>query len=240
MRIKKKELRKEMDKKERAGTIQTLLAYVMWGFLTLFWNLLSEVNSVYILTQRIVWSMLFMCVVILFAGRGKEIGAVLKNPGQLGICLVSGILVSVNWGVYIYAINSGHVLDASLGYFIEPLLVAVIGVLVFKEKLNRYEKLTYACSIAGLLYLIVTTRTFPVLSVVIAGSFAVYGAVKEGADPRSDGVPFRRDIVCDTDCPYLCGVGRYGRKWKRRCVIRLAVSAASGMWSDYLHTASFV
>ena len=162
--------------------IQTLAAYIIWGFLTLFWNLLEKVDSVYILTQRIVWSMVFMGILLAVGGYGKEAVRVLKNRRQLGTCLISGILVSVNWGAYIYAINSGHVLDASLGYFIEPLMVAVIGVLVFKERLNIYEKIAYGCSIAGLLYLAVAARTFPVLALIIAGSFAVYGAVKKELD----------------------------------------------------------
>ena len=168
-----------MNDKKYSGALQVLFAYVSWGLLTVFWNLLAKVDSVYILAQRIVWSMVFMGIILIFMKKQGEIGKVFRNTRQMLICLVCGLLVSINWGVYIFAVNSGHVLDASLGYFIEPLLVALIGIAVFREKLNRYEKLTYLCSGAGLIYMMVATRMLPTLALLIAGSFAVYGAVKK-------------------------------------------------------------
>lgn len=168
-----------MNKKNYTGALEVLAAYTSWGLLTVFWNLLAKVDSVYVLAQRIVWSMVFMGILMVLMRRQTEIRAVLKNPKQLMICLLCGILISINWGVYIYAVNSGHVLDASLGYFIEPLLVALLGILAFRERLNAFEKLTYLFSLAGLIYMIAVTRTVPILALLIAGSFAVYGAVKK-------------------------------------------------------------
>lgn len=130
-----------MKKKESFGAFTVAVSYVIWGFLTIFWNLLSEVDSLYILAQRIVWSMVFM-------------------------------------GIYL-AVNGGHVLDASLGYFIEPILVALIGVLLFGERMSRMEKITFGFAAAGLLYMVVVSRTFPVMAILIAVSFAAYGAVKK-------------------------------------------------------------
>lgn len=170
-----------MGEKTKGG-LEVLFSYVCWGMLTVFWNLLAEVNSVYILMQRIIWSMVFMAIIILAMGKKDEIVQVFKNGKQLGLCIICGVLVSVNWGVYIYAVNSGHVLDASLGYFVEPLLVAVIGVVCFRERPNKYEKGTYILSTGGLVYLIVATRTFPTMALLIAGSFAIYGAVKKELD----------------------------------------------------------
>lgn len=167
------------NKKTYIGALEVLFAYTSWGLLTVFWNLLSEVDSVYVLAQRIIWSMVFMGVLMVAMKKQDEILSVLKNPRQLGICLICGILISINWGVYIYAVGSGHVLDASLGYFIEPLLVALLGILAFHERLNRFEKMTYLFSLAGLIYMIAATRAFPMLALLIAGSFAVYGAVKK-------------------------------------------------------------
>ena len=171
--------RLDMDNKKTSGALEVLAAYVSWGLLTVFWNLLAKVDSVYILAQRILWSMVFMGILLVFMKRWEEIRRVLQDRRQMLLCLICGILVSVNWGVYIYAVNSGHVLDASLGYFIEPLLVALIGIAVFRERLNRYEKLTYLFSAAGLIYMIAVTRMLPMLALLIAGSFAVYGAVKK-------------------------------------------------------------
>ena len=94
-------------------------------------------------------------------------------------CMVSGVLVCVNWGVYIFAINSGHVLDASLGYFLEPIFVTAIGVFLFHEKMSRLEQMTALFSIIGVGYLMGIYRMVPVMAMVIGLSFAFYGAVKK-------------------------------------------------------------
>lgn len=161
------------------GAIIVALAYAMWGSLTLFWNLLNKVNPVFILSQRIIWSMVFMAVFLLITGGFGEIKRIFKDKRSLLLCFVCGVLVTVNWGVYIYAVNSSHVLDASLGYFIEPVMVALIGIIAFKEKPSLLEKITYAFAFAALAYIIIATKTVPLLSLVISGSFAVYGAVKK-------------------------------------------------------------
>lgn len=171
-----------MKKKETWGSLAVAAAYASWGLLTVFWNMLSKVNSVYILAQRIVWSMIFMAIYMAVLGKWKEIVLIFKDKRKLGTCFVCGILITINWGVYIFAVNSGHVLDASLGYFIEPILVASIGMLAFREQLSKMEKITFLFSAAGLLYMIFMTRTFPVMAILIAGSFAIYGAVKKTID----------------------------------------------------------
>lgn len=171
-----------MKKRETWGALAAAAAYACWGMLTIFWNLLGEVDAIYILAQRIVWSMIFMGIYIWVLGKGKEIRAVFAEVRKLKICFVCGVLITINWGVYIYAVNSGHVLDASMGYFIEPILVAALGMLVFHERLSNMEKITFALSVIGLFYLIIANHTFPVLALLIAGSFAVYGAVKKKLD----------------------------------------------------------
>ena len=168
-----------MKQKETWGTLEVAFAYVCWGLLTIFWNLLSQVNSVYILAQRILWSMIFMGIYMLAFGKWQEISHAIRDKKVMITCFICGVLVSVNWGVYIFAVNSGHVLDASMGYFIEPVLVALIGMLAFREQPSRMEKITFLCAVLGLLFMIVRTRTFPTMALFIAGSFAVYGAVKK-------------------------------------------------------------
>ena len=172
-------MNKLKDNKKIIGGFAVAAAYVMWGFLTIFWNLLGEVNPVYILAQRIIWSMVFMGIYITVIGGIGEIKTIFKDKKTLLICLVCGVLVTINWGVYIYAVNSSHVLDASLGYFIEPVLVGLIGLIIFKEKLSTLEKITYGFAAVGLVYMVVRTGVFPILSIVIAASFAIYGAVKK-------------------------------------------------------------
>lgn len=161
------------------GVISVSTAYICWGLLTIFWNLLSGVNSLYILAQRVIWSMVFIGAYAIIIGRWPQIKQVFRSYRMLGLCLLCGVLITVNWGVYIYAVNSGHVLDASLGYFLEPVLVTVTGLLFFKERLNRREKITFACALVGLVYIVVATGTLPVLALAIALSFAAYGALKK-------------------------------------------------------------
>ena len=180
--MEKSDIMKKTDDKSVLGGVGVALAYVMWGLLTIFWNLLSDVDSVYILSQRIIWSMVFMGIYMLVLRQWKEIKEIFKNKRSLLLCLACGILVTVNWGVYIYAVNSSHVLDASLGYFIEPVMVGAIGLIVFKEKPSMFEKITFVLAVAGLVFMIVKVGTFPTLSLLIAGSFAVYGAVKKNLE----------------------------------------------------------
>lgn len=167
------------ESKKIFGGFAVAAAYVMWGFLTIFWNLLTDVNPVYILAQRIIWSMAFMGIYIVLTGALTDVKRIFKEKQTLLTCFICGVLVTVNWGVYIYAVNSSHVLDASLGYFIEPVLVGLIGLIAFREKPGTLEKVTFVFAAAGLAYMIIRTGVFPLLSLLIAGSFAVYGAVKK-------------------------------------------------------------
>jgi len=161
------------------GSLGVAAAYVCWGVLTIFWNLLGEVNSVYVLSQRIIWSMVFMGIFMACTGKWQEIAPIFRNRKQLITCFVCGVLITINWGVYIFAVSSGHVLDASLGYFIEPVLVGAIGLLVFQERPSRLELTTFLFAVIGVVYLVVRTGTIPALALLISGSFAIYGAVKK-------------------------------------------------------------
>ena len=168
-----------MNRTQNNYIVIVVLSYVIWGFLTLFWNLLVEVDSMYILTQRIIWSMIFMAIYMTITKKWHEILAVFQNKKDLLICFVSGVLITVNWGVYIYAVNNGHVLDSSLGYFIEPIIVALFGLILFKEQMSKAESFTFVLAAIALFYLIFIHRTFPVIAIVITISFSAYGAVKK-------------------------------------------------------------
>lgn len=171
-----------MEKKRTFGTITVLLTYVLWGVLGIYWGLLGQVNPVYILANRIVWSAVFMGLYALIRHKGGEIKQILTNQKMLGKCFLCGILITINWGVYIYAVNSGHMLDASLGYFIEPVLVGLIGVLAFKERPSKLEWATFVLALVALGYMLIRTGTMPYLAIIIAGSFAVYGGVKKNME----------------------------------------------------------
>lgn len=166
-------------RKEKTGFLLVVACYVCWGMLSIFWSLLSEVNALYILTQRIFWSLILMGIYLLLTGKKDEIMKAVRDRKIFMQCFVSGILVTINWGIYIVAVSSGHVLDASMGYFIEPIMVAVLGVMIFKEKLSKYEIITFLLASVGVIYLLIASGTVPVMALVVALSFALYGAVKK-------------------------------------------------------------
>lgn len=115
-------------------------------------------------------------------GKWPQIKRVFKNSRLLCLTFLCGVMITVNWGVYIYAVNSGHVLDASLGYFVEPVVVTLTGLIFFQERLNAREKITFVFAAAGLIYIAAASGAVPLLSLAIAGSFAAYGALKKKLD----------------------------------------------------------
>ena len=155
---------------------------VLWGVLGAFWDLLSGVDPFYILAHRIVWSVLFTLLLLLAAGKGHEIKAVFRNRSALARCALCGLLITVNWGTYIYAVSSGRTLDSSLGYFIQPITVVIIGVLFFREKLRKLEKITVLFAAAAILFLLLRTGTVPYLALILGTSFSLYGAAKKNLD----------------------------------------------------------
>ena len=168
-----------MEKGRKLGLDTVTGSYVLWGLLPAFWALLAQVNSVYILAQRIIWSLVFMGLYLAVTRGWGEIIRVFRDKQALGKCLICGVLITLNWGVYIYSVNSGHVLDASMGYFIEPVLVALLGVIAFRERPTTAEKLTFLFAAGGIVYLIVRTGSVPLLALMIGLPFSVYGAVKK-------------------------------------------------------------
>ena len=161
------------------GLVTVTGSYVLWGMLAIFWSFLGQVNSVYVLAQRIIWSLVFMGLYLLVTRRWGEVKRALCDRQTMVNCLLCGVLITLNWGVYIYSVNSGHVLQASMGYFIEPVMVALLGVIAFREKPSLAEKLTFLCAAGGIVFLTARTGTFPTLALAVATPFSVYGALKK-------------------------------------------------------------
>lgn len=168
-----------MQQKKTLGLVTVTGSYVLWGLLPGFWTLLASVNPAYILAQRIIWSLVIIALYLVMTRRMGEVKAALANKTTFWKSVASGVLITLNWGIYIYAVNSGHVLDASMGYFIEPVIVALIGLIAFREKPTKGEWITFVFALGGILYLLATTGKLPLLALTIATPFAIYGAVKK-------------------------------------------------------------
>ncbi len=164
---------------EKKSVLQVFGSYVLWGIFPVFWKMLSELNSVYVLSSRIVWSAVFCLLLIVVTKKTEELKQVLSDRKMRKTLMCSGIAIAVNWGVYIYAVNSGHILDASLAYYLNPLMVIALGFFLFKEKLAFRQWLAIAVAALGILIAIVAYGEVPVFAIVIGTSFAVYGAIKK-------------------------------------------------------------
>ena len=164
---------------EKKSVLQVFGSYVLWGIFPVFWKMLSELNSVYVLSSRIVWSAVFCLLLIVITKKTDELKQVLSDSKMRKTLMCSGIAIAVNWGVYIYAVNSGHILDASLAYYLNPLMVIALGFFLFKEKLAFRQWLAIAVAALGILIAVVAYGEVPVFAIVIGTSFAVYGAIKK-------------------------------------------------------------
>ncbi|CAM5616613.1 hypothetical protein SALBM311S_06114 [Streptomyces alboniger] len=163
----------------RIGLLNGFAAYGMWGLVPLFWPLLKPAGAVEILAHRMVWSLAFVAVALVVVRRWAWAGELLRQPRRLGLIAVAAAVITVNWGVYIWAVNSGHVVEASLGYFINPLVTIAMGVLILKERLRPAQWAAVGIGFAAVLVLAVGYGQPPWISLTLAFSFATYGLVKK-------------------------------------------------------------
>ena len=166
--------------------LYVIACYILWGVLPIYWKLLGAVDSVYILCSRVLWSLVFITLIIIVAGKLPLLREAFRDKKSLLFTALSGIFICINWGVYIWAVNHEHIIDSSLGYYLNPLLVVGISALVFKEKLSKGEWTAVAVSAAGVLLAVISSHTVPVIALLIGGSFAIYGALKKKVSYASE------------------------------------------------------
>ncbi len=167
------------DGEQRAGLLYGIGAYGMWGLVPLFWPLLKPAGAAEILAHRMVWSLVLVAVVLLVLKRWGWIRELIRSPRKLGLITVASAVITVNWGVYIWAVNSGHVVEASLGYFINPLVTIAMGVLLLKERLRPAQWVAVGTGFAAVLVLAIGYGQPPWISLTLAFSFATYGLAKK-------------------------------------------------------------
>lgn len=163
----------------RAGLLYGLGAYLIWGFLPAFFKLLESVTAGEIVAQRIVWSLAFLAVLVLVARRWSGICAALRDRSALLLLSATAALIAVNWLVYVWAVNNGHILAASLGYFLNPLVNVAMGVLLLKERLGRIEIAAVALAAIGVAILAASAGEALWISLSLAFSFATYGLLRK-------------------------------------------------------------
>lgn len=164
-----------------SGVLYAALAFVMWGLYPLYFRVVASVPAHEIVLQRSVWSFVFIVALLAVLRRWSWLAEIARAPRQLWTFAASALLISSNWLLYIVAVNGGHVLEASLGYFINPLLNVALGVLVLREKLRRAQWAAVALAVLGVVWLTVAAGRLPWIALALAGLFAAYGLVRKTA-----------------------------------------------------------
>ncbi|WP_075620069.1 EamA family transporter RarD [Paenisporosarcina indica] len=168
---------------ERKGIIWAVGAYVIWGVLPIYWKWLDHVSSDEILTSRIVWAFVFTLLFVVFMRNSKlliaDIRTLWKNQKAFWSLFAASIMISANWFLYIWAVNNNHMVETSLGYYINPLVSVVLGIIFLKEKLTTAQKLAFMLATIGVIILTISYGRFPWMAFTLAISFAIYGLMKK-------------------------------------------------------------
>lgn len=160
---------------QRVGVLFGLAAFAAWGFMAVYWKQMQAVSPFEILCHRIVWSCIFLTVMISFQKRWGEVMSIVKTPGKLKGLILSGFLIGLNWFIYIWAVNSGRVVETSLGYYINPMINVLIGFLLLKETFSRVQWIAVFFALAGVVYSLMAYGALPLFALTLAVSFAFYG-----------------------------------------------------------------
>jgi len=162
------------------GIAYALACYLLWGLFPIFWKTITGVPAVNVLAHRIVWSFIFLLIWVLITDRQTFISYA-KQPRLLLRLGLAGFVVSANWGIYIYAVASNHIIEAGLGYYINPLVNVFLGYIFLKERLATMQKIAVVLAVIGVAYFTISYGKFPWISLALATTFGLYGLLKKKA-----------------------------------------------------------
>ena len=165
----------------KKGILYGIGAYLLWGIFPVYWKLLEAVPAIQIISHRIIWSFVLLALILFITRQWRSFHSAALSRRVVLIYLVSAILLGINWLTYIWAINAGFVLETSLGYFINPLLSVLLGVLFVREKLRPLQWLPIGLAAIGVIYVAISYGQFPWIALTLAISFGLYGLVKKVA-----------------------------------------------------------
>ena len=167
------------SREQKLGGIFAASAYSLWGLAPLYFKQIDFIPAAEILVHRIVWSFLLLLLVLVALKQGSKILAILHQPKTLGWLLLSAVLLGGNWGLFIWAVNSNHMLDASLGSYINPLLNVLLGMVFLGERLRTLQWVAVALACSGVFIQLITFGSLPWIALTLAGSFAIYGLMRK-------------------------------------------------------------
>lgn len=161
------------------GLLYAFAAYAWWGFFPLYWKLLKNVPALQLIGHRIIWSFFSLISVILILKQWKSFRKSIFDFKIFKIYLLAAILIGLNWFLYVWAVNAGYIVETSLGYFINPLISVLLGVLFFKEKLKLWQWIPIILAGSGVLYMTISIGELPWIALILAFSFGFYGMIKK-------------------------------------------------------------
>lgn len=172
-----------MQNERFSGILSAICAYLLWGFLPIYWKLLRQAGALEILSHRFIWSLFFLFLFLLLAHRFSsfcsEIRAIGKEPRRVLGVLIATLIITFNWLVYIWAVNDNRIIETSLGYYINPLVNVLFGVVLLKERLSTRQYLAVTLALLGVLNLVLHFGQFPWVALSLAVSFSLYGLCKK-------------------------------------------------------------
>jgi len=162
----------------REGLLTALIAYTFWGFLPIYFKLVENVPATEVLAHRVLWAVPFGLPIVLLRRQWPEVARALRNPRVLGLLALAAALIAVNWLVYIWAVQESLIFQASLGYYINPLMYVLVGVIFFGERLRRMQSGAVLLAATGVAVLTFSGGEFPLISLTLATSFTIYGTIR--------------------------------------------------------------
>lgn len=163
------------QQEQKKGVCFALAAFIMWGIAPVYFKQIAHIDSFEILAQRIIWSVLFLVFISVVSRQLHKTIAVFKQPKQLAVLALSACLLGFNWGLFIWSVNNNHMLEASLGYYINPLINVLMGYLFLSERLRKRQGLAVVLALTGVAIQIISFGSVPAIALSLAASFACYG-----------------------------------------------------------------
>ncbi len=166
---------------QRRGFVYGLAAYLVWGLFPLYWKLLDRSGAIEVLAHRVLWSMVTIALLVVVLRKFGRVKAVLRDPRRRWRLIAAAVLISVNWGTYIWGVHNDRIVETSLGYFITPLFTVLLGVLVLKERLRRVQWAALAIAFVAVIGLTIENGRPPWVALILTFSFGLYGLAKKQA-----------------------------------------------------------
>jgi chloramphenicol-sensitive protein RarD len=212
-----------------AGFLATFFSFLLWGVLPIYWEMMFYIPFFGITSYRIIWSFAFVCLVITATRQWHTVAEIARDKKTVLLLFACGLLVASNWGTYLLAISSKHIIESSMGYYMNPLANALLGVLFFKERLRLLQKLAIFFALCGVAYMVVGYGKIPIIAIVLAFSFAFYAAVHKLVKVSVlDGMFFEMLIILPLALYYIFTTAQSGAMphfWAEPATMKLIIMA---------------